>query len=721
MNKLHMTYGVAALVFGAFVLAGCSKSAVDGDEAAGTGIVALQISATRAESETGDTPSAYNPLDHQTIRFYNASDELIRRYTGTTLPERLELLAGSYSVSVEVGEQENASFEKRYYVGKKTFAVTAGQTTDIEVACARQNVAANVVFDASIAEKFSSAKVWVAAAAAEQSASLGAGTLDELAFTEAGKGYFMLPEGVTTLVYKFEGTHNDPKVGDNGKVTGEGSLAGVTAGANCTLTFRYSDDVPGHIQCFTVQVDDSTDNVTDDIIWTDISISGDGFDVETQQDYIPGKSSAVTYHISNLTPIDQVELTAGTKSYDLTGSTYDEIAVTKESDRKMSLTLSDALFTSLGGGVQEVRIRVRDTSSGELSRTTPFRIQGLLPVEAADCDLWANRVTLRALVLDPEVGEITFRLGERTKAGTAAGDGTYTATFEPEWTETANAEHPEYPSYYLPVAGTGVFAGRTYDCGLTIGTITNSGSFTAPGGDAIPNGDMEGSLSCFGTSNDKTTMWGSGNNTFASNLCTHATFNGAGGKQCAKLTAGEPISGALGAGNLFTGTFVFNGIFDQSGTVSFGQKYAYTARPRSLKFKYHATVGTVNANKWATIIQKGVQDISTIYVAIVDWSARHGVTSGNNSAPTGVWDPSAQTTLDGSGAILAYGILDINATTPGDTMVEGEIPLRFYDTAAAAPTGAYTLVIACSTSKYGDYMNGCTTNVLYVDDFAWGY
>lgn len=716
-----MTYGAIALIFGTLVFVGCSKSAVDGSEAAGTGIVTLQVSATRAEGGTGDTPSAYNPLDHQTIRIYNASEELIRRYTGTTLPGQLELLAGTYSVSVEAGEQANASFEKRYYVGKQTFTVTAGQTADIEVKCARQNVAAQVVFDASVAEKFTSATVWVAAAAADQSAALGAGTLDELTFTEAGKGYFMLPEGVTTLVYKFEGTHNDPTVGNNGTVTGEGALAGVTVGANCTLTFRYSDDQPGHIQCFTVQVDDSTDNVTDDIIWTDISITGDGFDAETQQDYIPGKSAAVTYHISNLTPIGQVELTAGSKSYDLTGSTYNEITVTKEGDRKMSLTLNDAFFTSLGGGVQEVHIRVRDTSGGELTRTTPFRIQGLLPVEATDYDLWANRVTLRALVLDPEAREVTFRLGDRTKAGTAAGEGTYTATFEPEWTETANAENPSYPSYFVPVDRTGVFAGQTYDYGLTIGTVTSTGRFTTSGGDAIPNGDMEGSLSCFGTSNDKTTMWGSGNNTFAKGLCNAATFNGAGGSQCAKLTAGEPISGALGAGNLFTGTFVFNGIFDQSGTVSFGQKYAYTARPRSLKFKYHATVGTVNANKWATIIQKGEQDISTIYVAIVDWSARHGVTSGNNSAPTGVWDPSAQTTIDGSGAILAYGILDIKASTPGDTMVEGEIPLRYYDTAAAAPTGTYTIVIACSTSKYGDYMNGCTTNVLYVDDFAWGY
>lgn len=720
--KSRMSVTALWLLMAAGTLSGCSQSPIDTAEAGGSGSVALRIAATRAESDGNGSATAYNPLDYQTIRIYNASDELIRRYTGTTLPARLELLAGNYSVGVEVGEQAAASFDKRYYVGRKPFTVTAGQSAEVEVTCARQNVAAEVSFDPSVAERLgATAKVWVAAASTEQTAELGKGSLDELLFTEAGKGYFMLPEGVTTLIYRFEGTLTNPTPGSDAAVTGEGSLPGVSAGANCQLTFRYSDDAPGHIECFGVQVDDSAEEHTDDIIWTDISISGDGFDVEAQQEYIPGKSAGVTYLISNLTPIDQVELYAGSQSYDLIGSTYDAISVTKKNDREMSLTLGDAFFTALGGGDQEIRIRVRDTSNGELSRTTPFRVQGLLPVTAADCDLWANRVTLRALVLDPAAGEVTFRLGEHTKAGTAAGDGTYTATFEPEWVETANAENPSYPSYYLPTAGTGVFAGQEYAYGLTIGSVTASGSFTTAGGDAIPGGDMEGGLSCFGTSNQNTTTWGSGNNTFASSLCNAATFNGMGGSQCAKLTAGEPLSGALGAGNLFTGTFTFNGIFDQSGTVGFGQKYNYTARPRSLKFKYHATVGTVNANKWQTILPQGSQDITTVYVAIVDWSARHNVTSGTGSAPTGPWDPSAQRTLDGSGAIIAYGIFDINATTPGDAMIEGEIPLRYYDTAAAAPQGSYTLVIACSTSKYGDYMNGCTTNVLYVDDFAWSY
>lgn len=714
-------YTAAALILAAGV-AGCSKNDIE-QGAAGTGTVALSISATRANGESADGTSSYNPLDYQTIRIYNASDELIRQYSASSLPERLELLAGSYSVNVEVGEQVPASFEKRFYVGKQPFSVTAKQPTSVEVKCARQNVAAKVAFDASIAENFGSqVKVWVAAAPAEQSAELGKGTLDELTYTEAREGYFMLPEGVSTLLYKFQGTHSDPSVGSNGVVTREGTLTGVTVGANCTMTFRYSEDAPGYIECFTIQVDDSTEDYTDDIVWTDITITGDGFDLNEQQDYIPGKSANVGYLIANLTPIKSVVLYAGSETYDLTESTYPGITLEKTNERNMKVLLGDDFFKALGGGEQEIRIRVRDTSNGELSYTTPFRVQGLLPVQPSDYDLWSNRVTLKALVLDPEASEISFKLGDKTAAGVAGEDNLYTATFESEWTQNSNAENPSYPSYYLPVAGTGVFAGQEYTCSVSVNGNTTTAAFTTGGVQSISGGNMEGNLSCFGTSNTNTTMWGSGNNTFSASLCTaEKSFAGMGGNQCAKLAATEPISGALGSGNLFTGTFTFGGIFSQSGTVSFGQRYTYTARPKSLKFKYHATVGTVNINKWETIISQGEQDISTIYVAIVDWSARHDVTSGNGSAPTGVWDPGAQTTLDGSGAIIAYGTMDIRESTQGDAMVEGEIPLRFFDTAAAVPSGNYTIVIACSTSKYGDYMNGCSSNVLYVDDFSWGY
>ena len=89
-------------------------------------------------------------------------------------------------------------------------------------------------------------------------------------------------------------------------------------------------------------------------------------------------------------------------------------------------------------------------------------------------------------------------------------------------------------------------------------------------------------------------------------------------------------------------------------------------------------------------------------------------------APTGTWDP-AETTQTAEGKLIAYGSLFVDKSTEGEQMVEATLPLNFYDPAAGRPTGKYSIIISCSTSAYGDYMVGCTTNVMYVDDFQWVY
>lgn len=341
-------------------------------------------------------------------------------------------------------------------------------------------------------------------------------------------------------------------------------------------------------------------------------------------------------------------------------------------------------------------------------------------IALAATDLWHNTATVTAPVSEEEYAAgvgIQYRVkGAEEWIDTsepAYEAGIFSAKIAPEWSAGQN---PNGLTVYTPDAARGIFAGTTYEIRLLVGgEQVHLSEYTAAAGDTIPGGDMEGNLSCFTTDNTASTMWGSGNNSMKKVLCTAATFDGMQGSQCAKLTASETFK-ILAAGNLFTGTFKMSGT---NGTVGFGQPFTYTARPRSLRFRYHATVGQVDFNKYGTLAV-GEQDISTVYVVIVDWSARHDVSSGT-SRPVGPWDPAAQTTLDGSGAIIAYGVMDIRETTPGAAMVEGEIPLLYYDTACAAPQGSYTIVIGCSTSKYGDYMDGCSKNVLYVDDFRWGY
>ena len=153
-------YITAALLFCAALHADCSKNTAGSIDASDTGALEMRVSATRAEAD-----GEYDPLQHLAVRIYRGSNALLRQYTGETLPARLELLAGESRVEVDAGEAVPASFSKRLYNGEKTFTVAAGQTTVAEVECKRQNVVAEVKFDATVSAAFGeNFHAWVVAA-----------------------------------------------------------------------------------------------------------------------------------------------------------------------------------------------------------------------------------------------------------------------------------------------------------------------------------------------------------------------------------------------------------------------------------------------------------------------------------------------------------------------------------------------------------------------------
>lgn len=66
-------------------------------------------------------------------------------------------------------------------------------------------------------------------------------------------------------------------------------------------------------------------------------------------------------------------------------------------------------------------------------------------------------------------------------------------------------------------------------------------------------------------------------------------------------------------------------------------------------------------------------------VCIVNWDARHNVTSGNNASPSGVWNPE---TLNGLSetektGLIAYGVVYLEEDKSADQLLS--IPLTYYD------------------------------------------
>ena len=368
-------------------------------------------------------------------------------------------------------------------------------------------------------------------------------------------------------------------------------------------------------------------------------------------------------------------------------------------------------------------IVVTDNNNKTAEKDLVFNYTEPANLSVSDIDLWANTALVTAKGLS-EDAKVQYR-EQGTEAwfdATANDNGTY--TIAPVWNESTNETKL---TVYTPAEGTGVWAGKTYEYRILEGeTETFSSTFTPEGtGDIIPNGDMsswslkDGSLPYPNAEGD--TLWDSGNNSMVTlfkkpHLCDEDESLG-----CAKLTSASTL-GILASGNLFTGKFV---MASTSGTVHFGQPYTYTARPTALKLRYHATIGNVNSSnsKAGVKIEVGQPDIAVIYVAIIDWSERHPVVSGlAQNIGEGSWNPATMEGLDAEKEkVIAYGLYDITTSTAGEDLVDLTIPLNFYDKDAAAPQGNYTLVISCSCSKYGDYLNGCSDNVMYVDDFQWVY
>ena len=360
-----------------------------------------------------------------------------------------------------------------------------------------------------------------------------------------------------------------------------------------------------------------------------------------------------------------------------------------------------------------------------------------------DADLWANTASFTLNIpADATSVSVQYRIKGQTTWNdadiTANADGSRTAKISPTWTEGTNDAGL---TIYTVDPKTGIFARKSYEYQLLAdGATVASGEFTPKNnnGDVIPNAGMEswstksmkkmfsGSANVpypnavkyeDATGTDK--FWDSGNNGYMTSsgtdkLCTQATYPGMVGDYCAQLAAKYAVI-AFAAGNLYTGDFVMDGTV---GYAQFGQPYTYSARPAALKLKYAAEIGEINRVKNDPPVSTGI-DKGRIFVCIVEWSDRHAVQSGTSVDKTTFWDPETVSSLN-EGKIIGYGSAYITESHTG-SMKDLELPIVYYEKTDKAPTSKYTLVISTATSYLGDYLTGCDTNKLWVDDFKWVY
>lgn len=205
-------------------------------------------------------------------------------------------------------------------------------------------------------------------------------------------------------------------------------------------------------------------------------------------------------------------------------------------------------------------------------------------------------------------------------------------------------------------------------------------------------------------------IWGSSNNgtiTLGENNVTpereFLAVTGA-GKAAAKLETrfvGLLGIGKLAAGSLYTGRYLRT-VGTSGAELSWGLPYSY--RPRSLQGHYCYQPQTVDRTDKQHSHLKGQPDTAMIQVVLADWDSPFIVKSAQGIKV----DP------EGDPAIIGYAMLEIAGTDDGYTVFDLPIDYR-------SDRQPRYLVIAASSSKYGDYFTGGTGTTLWMDEFRLCY
>lgn len=637
------------------------------------------------------------------LRIYQHNGEekkLVRKYTSDdNLPQYIWLLEGVYTAAVECGTAETASFDNSYYKGEKEFEIVSGEIAKVEIIAALQNVPVEVVFDQSIIDGCHEG-YYVDVLVAE-SVEAANNKTPQLRYNESKVGYFVMPEGATTLAWHFVGTYEYAS-GNTVDIDKSGVIENVEMKNHYTLRFKYSKDASGFLGDIEVIVDTTLDERDDHIAFNpDPELKGDGFDMNELYNYVGG---ARTYFASSPSEFNMVTIVAGGNTFDPVANSVAGVVVEGMNTTQLSITLSDEFFNLLSGGVQSIDITVGDVDGGVTTKQFPYNLQGVNAYDKAATNLWSGTSLLSATVFgNPQSVQIACNEASGTSKvleATLSGENTYSVNFE------------------------GISAGCNYEYSLIIDgkTIGASRTFETEIGAQIPNGNMEdwcqasdGAIVPFKSSVNS--YWCTGNHGTAmlsKNITTQSSDvrPGSTGKSSASLDS-EYIVLKFAAGNMYIGSW--GGMDGTNAVVYFGQPFTYNAKPKAIRFWAKWNCGTIDEGG-CDGAQQGDLDLCKIYCCLT--TDKHAVDSANAAGTT--FSPSEDNLLSGDARYdkVLYSTYMETRESQNDWK-QFELPFEFYgDDPNQVPTH---IILTFTCSGFGDYFTGSTSSWMYVDDIELVY
>lgn len=660
------------------------------------------------------------------IRIYNEK-ALVRKYQGLeNVPSEIALLSGDYSVRVTAGDSVAASFEKRFFEGKKDFSIVKGEISTVEVNCGIANTVIAITWDESLKEVFDGdCQVTITSATGE------------LVYSSANpeaKGYFSLPENNRKLTCKFKAT----------TLTGEPyeksmELSDLKASTLYNLKYSYtavSQDPTGGAS-IQIKVDETSLEEEEHVIvikQRPVIVCKDGeetvynleqpvyLEINAQQDFyfqVSTSSSLSSLIIRNerftewgciANQFDMLKLEGNEENMKNFGISVTDSKVSLNGD-VWTFLFTKELIAKMTASEGSVTTTIEATDANGKNRVVIWNIIAsnatVVTGETIPYEVWTSKATLHGTVTGTLASTPKFR---------------YRAKNTAEWS-IVEADLVEN-SFSKEI--TGLTPGTTYEyqamdgeqasavtCEFTTETAFQPDNASFEYTQVLKVSTLLGSKDClFFYKEDSEMWWDTGNTgsaTAGRNITTQDSSIKNSGEYSVKLASAN-LMNTFAAGNLFSGKFL--GTEDLTkGILGWGRPC--TSRPKALKVWVRYMPGPVD---FPGYLEEGSTDNGIIYVAVGEWKSSDSKYGAEwpvvvrTKGPT-LFDPNDSGTI-------AYGehIFTENFGAETETsMKEITIPLNYED------YGGYdrkpkSIIIVAAASRYGDYYQGSSTSKMWLDD-----
>lgn len=704
-------------------LGSCSDS-FNASESLGEGRVILRASVnTEMQSRAVDADA----LSESCLVWISSEKGLVRQYEGlANVPAGgVWLVGGRYVAEAWAGDSVPASFDDRYFYGREDFTIASGSATQVDLVCKVRNVAVSVNYGEGVDGVLCDRVLTVGHSC---------GTLTWNDDNADATGYFMMNSRDNDLAVKLTGTKQTGEA-----YTLETVIENARPATHYTLNVKYmgQDEVEFGGAYFTIEIDETTTTEEDNIEIISAPQVVGGYQSLDQTVYGEvGNVSRQFMYVAAYTALKSVIVEApgfdaywgiGGDDVEILGCS-DAVTSTLAAAGLVSYRIQDAeagtdnvkivfeeeLLSRLADGEYSITVTATDTNGKKASGTMKIVISDALvatePLAADAGTTWATEATIYGTVMKDDVENVGFRY-----RAVGASDWTYV---DGEFDSRSRAIAKGTPFH---AKLTGLTPGTTYEYASVSDEFVGSvATFATEAAAQLPNAGFE--EWCMNGKEQKVSasasnfFWDSGNKaasgfgynmTYPSDKYVHS------GKYSACLES-QKVVVAFAAGNLFVGEFIGT----ESGTKGvLGWGRPWSTRPKALKGYIKYTPAAINyTSSSLPDVKKGDMDQGQLYIALVDDSK---MTYDGNSWPQIVRTADlANYSFNKSKAnVIAFAETFYTEATPGDGMIEFELPLEYYRT-DIKPSN---IIVVASASRYGDYFVGGAGSTMYLDDLELVY